>query len=674
MLLLRAAFMEWLMIVHVIGAAVLFRRFFPRESPWLGFLVPILALLSVLNFIEHYVALPNLGWLLPVTLGGSLWTIFKPGYSWDGLRFPGILFVVTFTFLFGLKCSGPDIPTGSEGMSNLIRILNYSLGGTLPPVDCALPPYDYGGYYTFQHYGAAIVKRLFSLDLGSAYNLSFAFLMTWICLMGAGVAHCISGKKWIAVTTMIILLASASGSLPILIFFGPRGPDYGLSTDLNLYWNQPELSPFAWICAHDKYHTSLVLMPPVYGLYWSEFHASLGGAFMTIAAVLASVEVFRPERSIWPWICLFVLPMACIITSALFTFVVAFYCLGSLLMALLAGWRPVDWKRVGIASAVGIFLLWPSVYSILCNPLKQDFLWSPAQDRTPLWIFAIQWWPVYLPWVFLCFAWYRLDLMGRWLHAAIPLLLIGVEVFTVDNRTLTTEKMWGAIYGAGQVTLLPYLFQQKGWNCRGLSLFLFLNGLLCLGALLKIYYWDSFNAQNVCHTQGDCGVQSDPQKRRLEQVLRRLHGATILPGKSYWSFNEAPSVVTFSENRCFIAYTYQEYHAGHGDESDYRSKLNNDFYDGKVAAPLSFLRSNHINAIMIWPGDTISNQLLQQFKTAFASDYFYVDCKLDGENNAGVFLPLNVPLIPPAPAAPPASPPPPVAVPPAPNPPPNPGH
>jgi hypothetical protein len=670
MLVLRAALLEWLLIVHVIGAAVLFRRFFPRESPWFGFLVPILALLSVLNFIEHYIALPNLGWLLPLTLGGSLWTIFKPGYSWEGLRFPSILFVVTFTFLFGLKCVQPDISTNSEGMSNLIRVLNYSLGGTLPPVDCALPPYDYGGYYTFQHYGAAIVKRLFSLDVGTAYNLSFAFLMAWICLMGAGVAHFISGKKWVAVLTMLILLASSTGSLPILIFYGPRGPDYGLSTSLNLYWDQPNLSPFAWICAHDKTHPILILVPPVYALYWSEFHASLGGAFMTIAAALASVEVFRPGRYNWSWICLLVLPMATIITSAMFFFVVVFYCLGSLIFALLAGRRPSDWKMVCLVGAVGILLLWPSVYSLLSNPLKQTFLWSPAEDRTPLWMFAIEWWPVYLPWLFLCLAWRRLDFMGRWLHAAVPLLLIGVELFTVDDRSFTTEKMWGAIYGAGQVTLLPCLFRQKGPLYRGLGVFLFLNALLCLGALLKVYYWDSFDARNFCHIQGDCVVHNDPQEIRLEQALRRLHGATILPGKAYWAFNDAPSVVTFSENRCFIAYTYQEFHAGHEEESLYRCKLNNDFYDGKLADPISFLRSNNIDAVLIWPGDTISDQLLRQIKTSIASDYLYVDCKMDGPNNAGVFFRLNVPLVPPAPAPAPAPP----AAPPVPNPQTNPAH
>ena len=75
MLLLRAVLLEILVCFHVVGAAVLFRRLFPRESPWLAFIVPTLFVMSLFNFIEHYIALPNLGWLLPFTLGGLGWAV-----------------------------------------------------------------------------------------------------------------------------------------------------------------------------------------------------------------------------------------------------------------------------------------------------------------------------------------------------------------------------------------------------------------------------------------------------------------------------------------------------------------------------------------------------------------------------------------------------------------------
>ncbi len=86
MLLLRAGLLELLICFHVLGGAVVFRRLFPRESPWLAFILPTLIVMSVLNFIEHFIALPNLVWLLPFTLGGLFLAMARPRYSWEGMR------------------------------------------------------------------------------------------------------------------------------------------------------------------------------------------------------------------------------------------------------------------------------------------------------------------------------------------------------------------------------------------------------------------------------------------------------------------------------------------------------------------------------------------------------------------------------------------------------------
>ena len=624
--------------IHVMGAAMLFRRLYPRESPWFCFLVPILGLLITLNFIEHFIALSNLGWLLPLTLGGLLWAILKPGYSWKGIRFPAILFVGLFTFIFALKCIGPEISNTNEGISNLVRVLDYCLGGTLPPTDSFLPPYDYGSYYSFQHYGAAILKRLFSVDLGTAYNVGFAFLLAWLCLTGAGVAHAITGKVWIAMVTVIILLSGSTGSVPLIILFGHHGPDYALSTNLNDDWNNPDRNPFSWICAFDKEHPGLLLQPPMINLYWSEFHSTLGGNFVTLASVLAAVEVFKVERNNWPWIGLIVLPMIIVITSAWFIFIVGFVCAGSLILAWTTGRRPENIKFVGIASGIAIILLWPFVFTVTGTSAPAEFRWTPPEEHTPLWMFVVQWWPIYIPWIYLCFIWYRLDLRARWFHAVFPILFIAVELFTFGDRKLTTEKMWAGIYGVGLVTLLPLVFIQKKKAFILLTALFSLNGVVGLGAALNQYYGNPFTGHDFFQLSGDAWVLGDAQKKRILQVLRRLHGATILPGKSYWNYSQAAAVVSFSENRCYVAYTFTEELYGHGPETEYRNRINNEFYEGKVANPLPFLSGNKIAAVLIWPEDAVSDQLLQQYQDQLGPEFFYVDCKMDGPNNAGVFM------------------------------------
>jgi hypothetical protein len=636
MLIIRVAFLGLLVCIHVVGAAVLFRRLFPRESPWLAFVVPILALLSALNFAEHFVSLHNLGWLLPLTLGGLLWNLIQPGYSWTGLRLPSILFVVLFGIILFLKCLSPDIPNNTEAVDNLNRILNYDLSATLPPIDSWLPPYDYGGYYSFQQYGAAILMRLFSIDLGSACNISFAFLLAWTCLIGAGAAHAITGRMWICIGTAIILLAGSPGSALFLFFLGR--PDYMVAININDTWNQPDHNPFAWICAQDKFHPGLKLLPPTYTLYYTQYHADLGGAFMTMATMLSTSLVFRKVRANWPWVCAFVLPMVTIITSAWFFPIILFLCGTALILALVFGRRPLQAPTVALWSGVGVVLLWPSVFSLLGNAHSQAIFWTPADGRTPLWMFAVQWWPVFLPWLFLCFVWDRLDLMGRWIHACLPLLFIGVENLTLMDRGLTVEKMWGELYGAGLVTLIPLTLRQPGPAFRALSGLLLFFGVACLGMWWKSIYYDPIDGHNFARLQGDWYLQHDKQTARLLQVLQRFHGATILPGKSSWAYTDPPNVVVFSENRCYVAYTFQEGQAGHGDEANARAKLNDSFYAGTMSDPLPFLRANHIAAVLIWPGDQISDALLKQFQTQLGSDYFYIDCKMDGPNNAGVFV------------------------------------
>jgi hypothetical protein len=640
MVLLRAAFLEFLVCAHFIGAAVLFRRLFPRESPWLCFLLPVLIVLSTLNFIEHYVALSDLGWLLPLTLGGSLWILLKPGFSWEGMRFPTILFVALFTFMFTLRCISPEITNTNEGVSNLTRILNYSLGGTLPQVDCFLPPYDYGIYYSFQHYGAAILERLFNTDLGSAYNVGYTILLTWLCLTAAGVAHSISGKMWVALASMLVVMSSWTGSCPFLIFLHPwYGGDYDLSTNLNRDWGNPDGGPFSRFYIHGAIPPpALLLQPPLINLYWGEFHSTLGGNFATVAAMLAVCEVFKAQRTNWSWIALFAMPLVSIVTSSWFFFTVALICSGSFIVALIAGRRPQSWKFTCIGCILAAVLLWPFIYTITGIGTPVKFSWTLPEEHTPLWMFLIQWWPVFLPWLLLCCVWTRVDAMARWMLIALPVLFLLAEYVTIGDRKLTTEKLWASIYTFGLVTLVPMVLARKGLLFRVMGAILVLLSPICLGETIYAYYPNPLTVTYIARLTGNQWIQDDAQKKRLLQVLGQLHGQTILPGKSYWNFSQSPAVVDFSENRCWVAYTFHEYHCGRGAEADYRSKLNNNFYDGKIGDPLSFLKGNNIAAVMIWPEDAISDQQLKQFQDQLSSEFFYIDCKMGGTNNAGLFI------------------------------------
>jgi hypothetical protein len=647
MLLLRAGLLELLVCFHVIGGAVVFRRLFPRESPWLAFIVPIFIVMSACNFIEHFVALASPGWLLPFTLLGLLWAIGRPGYSWEGLLLPCILFLVIFTWDLFIMAQNPSITCNTEGVADMARVLDFCLGNKLPPVDTWCPPYDHGGYYSFQHYGASLVKRLFSLDIGTGYNMGYNLLNTLTVFVGAGAAYSISGRKtWVAVATLLVLLANFSGASVLLLYWNTAHPvanlydvfDSRLAIDIGDGWNDPDRhNPFGWIWEHRDPPPVLRLFTPAFNTYFPEFHANLGGHFMTLATLLAANEAFKTERSNWPWICLLLFPIITIITATWFIVVVSVLCVGCLTVALIAGKRPENWQVVLGGSALAFVLLWPSVNSLIAGTYPVDIHWTPWSQYTAPWEFIIQWWPVIVPWVALIFIWGRLSLLVRWIHIAVPLLLIFFEMVTFGDRGLTIEKNWGAIYGTSLVTFFPLVFiERKGFFRLLTIVFLFISTIFIFTWGYKCVHqgWPG----NVLHFRGDVAIVVDPQKQRILQVLERYHGVTVLSGKSAEAYNECPSAVGFSENMCYIAWFFQEFQCGHGGEAEFRDRQSNDFFAGTMTNPLAFLRSNNITAVVVYPDDEIPDNIVQKLKDEIGSDYYYIDCKKDMPKNAGVFV------------------------------------
>ncbi len=266
---------------------------------------------------------------------------------------PTILFVILFTFCMALRCISPDIPNWTEGAGDMTRVMEYCMGNKVPAdryAGCLLMIAR--GYYSFQHYGASVLTRLFSVDIGTGYNLAFAVLTALTGLVGTGAAYEISGKSaGVAAATALVLMSGATGSAIFLDLLQKNAlheaqPDYVLSLSINGGWDEPAWNPFWWLAKHDQYHPWLKLLPPLYTLYYSEYHANLGGAFIVMITMFASYEVFSNVRTNWPWICLISMPMISIITSSWFFFIILFFGVGSMAIALIASRRPQNWRLV----------------------------------------------------------------------------------------------------------------------------------------------------------------------------------------------------------------------------------------------------------------------------------------------------------------------------------------
>ena len=440
MALLRDLLLWLLVSGHVVGAAVVFRKYFPRESPWFGFIVPSLALVMLLNFIEHFVALPSLLWLLPITSLGLIYLISRRGFSWEGMNVPTVAFLLAFAFTYAVRCYNPDILTSSDGMYDLSLVLDYCHGEKIPPTDNWLPTLDLKLYYSFQQYAASVVKRMFNVDVGTAYNASHALLSAFTAFCGAAVAFRASGGRgWIALTVVFLIEAAFTGSSVYVNLFLPDGRTSFVATDLGGSLNNEGVgnSPLWGLVGWGTDHQRIELQVSGYWTWRDEYHANSSGHFLTLLSVFSVLELLRRERANWPWICTVLIVPLVFISSMWLAPVDGIICSVGVVLALLIARRPVSWTVVGYGATAGIVALWPTLGDILTAQQVDTNAWAnfvtKPELRTPIVEWCIQWWPIVFLWIAtLCF-WRQLSGGVRWICLAIPFFLIGIEAFTFDS-------------------------------------------------------------------------------------------------------------------------------------------------------------------------------------------------------------------------------------------------
>jgi hypothetical protein len=651
MLILQALLLWLIVSALMVGGAMLFHRFFPDESPWFGFLVPPLALVILLNFIEHLVALPSLLLLLPVLLGGTVWMAVAGKCFKTALILPTAVFLGSFAFTFAVRCLQPDISYTSDGISDLNMMNNFLQGQTLPPPDTWMPPLRFEWYYDLQHYAGSVVARLLGVDIGHADNVSAALLNALVCVVAAGAAHRLSGEKIFATAAMpVLILSAATGSAAYVILIC-HSTDLWLPVDLGSGMAEPpDGNPIWKWLAHDlpaglsglspdqiKDHQTLRLQTPGFWTWRDEFHANAAGHFLTILSVLIVAELAHVRRTIWPWVLAAIMPLLAATASAWALPITVLLCWGALPMAWIFGRRPAALNAALWTLFASVTLLWPAFYNVTSNPEMPEIKPIDPLDHVPLYEFLVQWWPIILLWLCALACFRSLSFGVRWFLAVVPLMLIGIEWITVESRYNTIEKMWGYTWAVGLVGLFPVIAARAGVAFRIVTIILLASALVSLGAFIHNTCGGSWDGA-AFHLEGSRFLTIDDQKRRILEVVKPYKRATFLTGKCAFCYNEAPAITVFTGNRSYIAWEWFEERANYAEESKTREKIDNDFYSGALTDRLGFLRSKQITGVIIWPADEIADDALAALRQELAPDYEYVDCKGTGGKNAGVFL------------------------------------
>jgi hypothetical protein len=629
MIYLRAALLFCLVALHLIGGAALFRRIFPRESPWLGFIIPALAIALICNFIEHGIALTGLRWLLALTSIGSVWLLLDPKTNWRFLWKPTVVFLVAFAIPSVLRFYKPDVGGVRDGPLDLCLITNFCMGDTLPPESSWLPGFRVMYYYDFTHYAASVAIRLFGLDPGTGFNVMSALLAGLILFCTGAIAYHLSRRRlWVALLLVFMTATAMDGITPDLWLNHPdfKWPDD--ATNLFNHAGQNTGAPYDKILPRGKdFWATHELIPPGYWSWIGSYHSVMGGQCLVLFSLLCLVEMFNPRRTNWPWIGALWAVLLLVVCSTWGVPIAALFFLSGAIWCTRRGIQPRDWRFVVLLAAAAVACLTPMLTYFLRVDMPSTFM--PPEGYTPFLEFVLQWWPVYIPWLLLFFWWKRTHPAVRILQVLLPLFFLAVEHYNLGARIDTTGKLWGDIFGAGWAAFVPSLLAMRSWTLRAVFV-LFLAATVVSACFWVDFYHRTIYPPTIGQLTGEGNFRTDPAKGRIFNIVKTIQHKVIIAGKPMWGYGDNPLLASLSYNRSYIAWTFHTRYALDPDSFDDATARAADvtsLMSGQMPHPLDFLLAKNIAMLVIWPDDQVDPAIVVTLQNQLAPAYTYIDCR-----------------------------------------------
>ncbi|SMF03640.1 Uncharacterized membrane protein [Alteromonadaceae bacterium Bs31] len=520
----------------VAGATLASYRFCPHFA--IARSLGILAFVLIMFFIEHFVGLGSLMWLLPVLLliSGILFWQNADVIKSRAFVVSELIFLAAFLYAFMWRFSFPSITPSSERMTDLFFITNYLSGVSLPPVDNWNPPHLFDYYYAFQHYGAALLGRMFNLGPGETYNFAFGLLaalpITLLVfaaqrLIGAAQLPRLQANLLLALLTASIVFGG-TGFTPLLklVYDAPAKETY-VKPNMSANGKEAALKRYrSALASQSRDHiigavryigsdrdknldgaknvnqslakvffpntTTLVkgkkmTLPSEnlgYQYFLGDYHPTVGGFFLLTlvlgimlsllpgAAVPASAAV---EKELWPKLAQGALSLCVPLMMITNTWTMP------LLVLLIVAWMiyrllsklPIFWPWMIGGGVAGTFLIYPFMTGFLTSTLSTPIAFVPEEMHTPLSRFIALQWPVI---VLIAMGFWE----GRyrkiaWMFSGLWLfLLILSEVIYIDDPT-------GDYYSRTNTVM-------KWWGWIQVGVFISLGALL-LSSSIKWLRW-----------------------------------------------------------------------------------------------------------------------------------------------------------------------------------------
>jgi uncharacterized membrane protein len=607
MLHLTNALVVLLVWVNLAGLALACRKLAPS---WILVRVasPVV-LVATLFFVEHFVGLGRLGWLMPISTVASAWFVGRNARFLREHWRTELVFTCGFLYALAWRYAFPDLGPSSEEITDLTFVANYLGGGKLPPVDRWLPPFPFDMYYAMQHYGAALLGRIFDFGPGMAYNLGFCIVVALVITAIAGTAMILVRRRQAIILLTAAVVVGGVGTAPFIRLVAPNPPLHASVRFIGSFL-QPEFAtyPFGRWLIRASHVTPETQDLPVetfsYLVGLGDYHPPLSGFLLLMLALLCVVHI---EAGIATRASFAVLgaSVAWMTGCNTWQFPLQAALAGGYVLFRLYSQKPVEWKPLAAGFLAALFLLSPFLaHFATASPASgMHIRLVPAGTHTP----PLLWLLTFYPLLALIGLHLTSGEKSRWTIGFCLLwiaFLIGSEMFYADDlyagkfeRFNTALKWWAWIYSGGVLLIGGLNLRSASRVCRVATAVLLILSCAFAGELLG--HWQTVPKPHLGQLDGSAAVREDAGERVILEVLRRAPPAIVLQRIPTGAYTIQPMLTILAGQTAFLGWPNHEnvWRSNRADIEE-RHRDVDAFYRGDMLDGSGWLESNHISYVL----------------------------------------------------------------------------
>ncbi|MEQ1545632.1 DUF2298 domain-containing protein [Methyloglobulus sp.] len=661
-----------LILVNLAGLTAWVSRYLPAQASArvLGLFVLTLAIFA----FEHLHGLGKLNWIWPLSTGLALWCLStrQDRPFWTG----ELVFMLGFAYGCAWRFAFPNIDAGSEHLTDLYFISNFMGGQTLPAPDRWLAGSFFDCYYAFQHYGAALLARLFNLEAGLAMNLAWAVLIALLASLAWEISSYFVSRFSLKMLLLVALISGGNGLSPLMPFMikdnatDTAGIENNAithvwaSTRFYGMYDEHVNTPLGLAIAGDPQkpdfadHPDLPLETIGYFSTLGDYHPPLGGfiialwtlalsAFLGIRKVTDTTQGSEAElpngrqADALAFFALGLTPALVLVTNA---WVFPLQCLLLSSWLLFRQWKAdINWPALIIGGVAGFGLIYPFLSYFAPNSLATPIRWVAEGYHTPSRLLLAMHWPVLL-WLGVGLVVARHSPWAGWLTLTLAMILGLSELIFVDDpmsgkyeRFNTLLKWWSWLWPTALIGLGSVCIGLGGRVVKTLM-------VLSLSALLMYTidlgrYWHYVSKPQLGQMTGNGWLKQDATLKELLVYLKNAPEGLVLESIEQGAYSSSTALSLFANKPLVLGWPdHLAQWRGNPEYIVNRATEIRAFYKGGLTDPLSFLGKFPVQTI-IW---TLADEqrmpdVRQKLQSQISRDYHWRAFYQNGSEAVGIW-------------------------------------